>query len=647
MTTRTPTWVEQDYRFYRDDAAQGSNTALAALNTAATVNIGQNFRLVVNVGDTNNANSGNSTAWKLQFRIGTGSWTDVGAATAVRYATSAYVTDGTQYTTQRLGSITGSTYTNTYNEFDSNNTLTSRTWADQFCEYDFCLLAHSSGVSTGNTLTFRVVTTGNTVPTITNTATATAQTNATSKYPAFIPSISKVMDSRIGGGLSKSIGDFTKTLAGKVEVAGSLIQSVGEVTSVSVAKAEVAGTLDKTIAAVTISSAGILEDLPGIYGTLEKTIEAVTVSSGGTVEVAGTLSKTLAAVTLSSGGGVQAFATSKWPGFIPSIAAVLDYRTRAVLTKTLGAVTLASSGQVTGILQVAQSKWPAFIPAVSLRLAKVDGTVGWVNKTIAPITLSSAVEVPAWTDPPIDHWDAPEPGAFWYAWTQDTTWWPTATVNRETASGAEGSVDEPIGNVTLASAVDVVVVGTLDKTLAAVTSASAGTAVVAGTLAKTLDAVTLSSAAQASSNYVATMSKSIGYMTISAAANAEVGATLAKTIQAVTLHTQLDIWGGDHMGALDKSIGQITLATAGGPFVEGAAAQSIGEVTITGQASVLDDIVAALNQPIGAFGIDSTGQIIAVELGVRRRTKVYSSERRIGSTLVRVKERRIEGVSVE
>jgi hypothetical protein len=176
MTTRAAVWVAQDYRFRNDDGTLATATWRANENTAATIPLAGKFRLRVNVGETNNANSANVTAWKLQFRVGSGSWTDVGAATAIKYATSGTVADAATETTQRLSSIAGSAFNSSFVEFDSNNSLTSRTWADDFTEYEFCLENDSAVVS--DVITFRPVLAGGTVPTITNTATATVTATA-------------------------------------------------------------------------------------------------------------------------------------------------------------------------------------------------------------------------------------------------------------------------------------------------------------------------------------------------------------------------------------------------------------------------------------------------------------------------------------
>jgi len=154
--TRNPTWVAQNYHLYADTGAPAS-TALAAQDTAANVTVGSKFRLRVNVGDTNNANTANVGSWVLQYNVNGGAFTTVGAATAVRYATSGdsgSFSDGTALT-QDLSAIVGSAYQTTWDEADTNNSVPSRTWGDTYTEYEYCL--QLSGVSAGDTVTFRML----------------------------------------------------------------------------------------------------------------------------------------------------------------------------------------------------------------------------------------------------------------------------------------------------------------------------------------------------------------------------------------------------------------------------------------------------------------------------------------------------------
>ena len=170
--TRSPTWRQQNYRLRNDDGTMSAATWIADENTAGNVQNGSNFRLRIDIGDTNNATTGNTTGFKLQFAVNGGTWTDVGGATAISTANSTYHTDGAADNAQRLSGVTGADagWQVTWTEFIEDGVSTSRTWTDDYTEYEFSLKANS--VSVGDTITFRLATTGGTAITPVNTATA-------------------------------------------------------------------------------------------------------------------------------------------------------------------------------------------------------------------------------------------------------------------------------------------------------------------------------------------------------------------------------------------------------------------------------------------------------------------------------------------
>lgn len=179
MTARNPTWVEQDYRFYNDDGAAGSNTPMVAINTTTSIQISTKFRVVINIGDTNNATQNNVTGWRLQYRRNAGSWVHVNDDSNVTSTTSTFNSDGDSLGAQRLNSITGSIFDATFDQFCSADAITTeQTWADDFTEYEFCLVL-GGAVAATDTIDLRLVTESTviadgTVPTITNTPTLTA-----------------------------------------------------------------------------------------------------------------------------------------------------------------------------------------------------------------------------------------------------------------------------------------------------------------------------------------------------------------------------------------------------------------------------------------------------------------------------------------
>lgn len=169
--TRNPTWVQQDYQFYNDNGVQGSATTKGAINNSVNITQGTKFRLRVNFGDTNNATQNNTRSVNLQLNINGGGWNDVTGATGISYTTSAFVSDGNNDPNERLSNIVGTSFTGAWEEFDTNNTTTSQTWADNYTEYEFCLL--ENGVTAGQSVQFRLLTSSDETPAITNTPTIT------------------------------------------------------------------------------------------------------------------------------------------------------------------------------------------------------------------------------------------------------------------------------------------------------------------------------------------------------------------------------------------------------------------------------------------------------------------------------------------
>jgi hypothetical protein len=182
MTTRNPTWVAEDYRFYADTGSAGS-TALAAQNTAAVVQNSAKFRLRVAVGETNNANTANVGSWVLQYILNGAAAVTVGAATAVKYTTSdaAAFVDGSTLT-QALGGVTGSaTYQSSWSEQDETGAVASQTWTDDDTEYEYCL--QLNGTSAGDTITFRMLSpSSSTATTFTNVPTLRVPVDQSSTF---------------------------------------------------------------------------------------------------------------------------------------------------------------------------------------------------------------------------------------------------------------------------------------------------------------------------------------------------------------------------------------------------------------------------------------------------------------------------------
>ena len=113
-----PTWQYEHWRFRNDDGTLSTATWIADENVApTTIRPGQVFRLRVNFGDTNAADSNNTNiSVKLQYNVGGAGWNDLTTNTAdAVYLTSSSqsISDGDGDTTQRLSNMTGSTFTGT------------------------------------------------------------------------------------------------------------------------------------------------------------------------------------------------------------------------------------------------------------------------------------------------------------------------------------------------------------------------------------------------------------------------------------------------------------------------------------------------------------------------------------------------------
>ena len=153
-----PVWVSGHYHFYADDAVLGSETSLANEDVSASVDVDTNFRLRINWGESAGQTEATSIAPYLQYRINSGSWVTVGAATAVKYVTSSHNTDGDDDSADRISTApTGCASSSGDQQFDTNNTTTSRAYADQYGELIFNLQMDSASISNNDTVDFQLV----------------------------------------------------------------------------------------------------------------------------------------------------------------------------------------------------------------------------------------------------------------------------------------------------------------------------------------------------------------------------------------------------------------------------------------------------------------------------------------------------------
>ena len=174
-----PTWVAQDFRFYLDDAAIGSVTAIANENTAISRPNHEPFILVMNLAESAGASVSNVGQWILQYQIGAGGWNNVTGSSPVQFVASPNTADGATFTSKLGNDISGvATWTSSWNEFrETTTSFTSRTWSDNGAEYAWCL--KFKGATIGDVYTFRVLSPStSTAVTPTNTPTVTVSTKS-------------------------------------------------------------------------------------------------------------------------------------------------------------------------------------------------------------------------------------------------------------------------------------------------------------------------------------------------------------------------------------------------------------------------------------------------------------------------------------
>jgi len=176
-----PVYVAEDYRWYQDDGAIGSRTAIKAENTAITntdgIGAGSVVGLRVNVGETNTAaGTGLHTGgWTLQFSKNGGAFTTVGAATDVRYYDSTNLTNGNFIAAANyVLSWSGSEVQRDWgDECEDGVSDASNEWSNDYCEIEYSIQFADTN-SVNDAFTFRVLgPDGSTAVTFTNVPTAT------------------------------------------------------------------------------------------------------------------------------------------------------------------------------------------------------------------------------------------------------------------------------------------------------------------------------------------------------------------------------------------------------------------------------------------------------------------------------------------
>jgi hypothetical protein len=154
-----PTWVAEDYRWYDDDGAPEAATPLGNENTAIGISPGDKIRLRVNAGETAGAaGTGLHTGgWTLQFKVDSGSFTTVGAATDVRYFDSTNMTNGTAIPiTDFVLNWSGAGVARAWgDECEDGLSASNGDWASDNCEIEYTV--DFFNVNPGEQITFRLI----------------------------------------------------------------------------------------------------------------------------------------------------------------------------------------------------------------------------------------------------------------------------------------------------------------------------------------------------------------------------------------------------------------------------------------------------------------------------------------------------------
>ncbi len=176
------------YRWYADDAAEGSATALAAINTSADLDVDTNYRLRIGV-DNYGADTGSVSA-QLQRNLNAAGFGDVtGASTIVKGVTSIHVTDEdatSEVLAQAATFVAGKIAT------DGLTTGVSLTLTDE-TEFEFVISIVSGDVVDNDSITFDLTHSGgaaydavaDNVPTCTVNAASVPLTTSVSDTAAF------------------------------------------------------------------------------------------------------------------------------------------------------------------------------------------------------------------------------------------------------------------------------------------------------------------------------------------------------------------------------------------------------------------------------------------------------------------------------
>ena len=144
----------QHWRWRNDDGSEAGATWIGANDTS--VNLSTDTVLRARFGVIHSSGPVKADGFQLQYRLNSGSWTDVsGGSSVVRANASAYVSNNAS-TTQQVS--TGGTYIGT-KQFDSDNGATANVsiLTGYTCDAEFAFKVRSGDTSPGDTIWLRVI----------------------------------------------------------------------------------------------------------------------------------------------------------------------------------------------------------------------------------------------------------------------------------------------------------------------------------------------------------------------------------------------------------------------------------------------------------------------------------------------------------
>jgi hypothetical protein len=230
-------WNQEHFRFRNDDGSESAATWIAAVDTNITnqaANVGFRLRIAF-------ATFGKSASWnpRLQFQVNSGTWTDVGAAsagTAVEMVSSTNLTDESA-TTQQISSGDGNTFAAGKQETAGTGGETSySTGLSTVLENEYSIqIIPANGVSGGDTINFRLVDNLGSAkvlysqtPSLTVAVSSTPKSGTDANGSTTEAQTLVITASDVNGTITESIGSRTATLP-DTNSADTEVAAIGEV----------------------------------------------------------------------------------------------------------------------------------------------------------------------------------------------------------------------------------------------------------------------------------------------------------------------------------------------------------------------------------------------------------------------------------